>query len=76
MAGEKQAQGSSSKVLLKVMGGTVVVAVLVFYVAPFFVLGWSRAPFLLRLNDHFVMNGTMSLTTVARLFRDPILLTG
>jgi hypothetical protein len=53
-----------------------VVAVLAFYVAPFFAFGWSRAPFLLRLNDHFVMNGTMSLTTVARLFRDPLLMTG
>ncbi len=51
-------------------------AVLAFYVAPFFALGWSRAPFLQRLNDHFVMNGTMSLTTVARLFRDPLLMTG
>ncbi len=51
-------------------------AVLTFYVAPFFALGWSRAPFLQRLNDHFVMNGTMSLTTVARVFRDPLLMTG
>ena len=55
---------------------TFVVALLAFYVAPFFALGWSRAPFLSRLNDHFVMNGTMSLTTVARLFHDPILMTG
>ena len=50
--------------------------VLLFYVAPFFVFGWSRAPFSQRLNAHFVMKGTLSFMTVVRLFRDPLLMQG
>ena len=51
-------------------------AVLLFYVAPFFVFGWSRAPFSQRLNSHFVQQGALSLMTVVRLFRDPLLMQG
>jgi hypothetical protein len=50
--------------------------VMLFYVAPFFVLGWSRAPFTQRLNAHFVQQGTMSYMTVVRLFRDPLQMQG
>lgn len=50
--------------------------VLLFYVLPFFVFGWSRAPFSQRLNAHFVRQGALSLMTVVRLFRDPLLMQG
>lgn len=50
--------------------------VFVFYVAPFLVLGWSRAPFSQHLNAHFVLRGAMSYTTVVRVFRDPLLMQG
>jgi hypothetical protein len=53
-------------------GAVCVGGVLLFYVAPFFVLGWSRAPFTRRLNAHFVQQGTMSYMAVVRLFRDPL----
>ena len=48
----------------------------VFYVLPFFALGWSRAPLEENLNRHFIMAGTMSVATAARLVHDPILLAG
>jgi len=51
-------------------------AALLFYVAPFFALGWGRAPFSQRLNAHFVPQGALSLMTVVRLFRDPLLMQG
>ncbi len=50
--------------------------VFAFYVAPFFVFGWSRAPFSQDLNAHFVLRGAMSYTTVIRVFRDPLLMQG
>jgi hypothetical protein len=50
--------------------------VLLFYVVPFFVFGWSRAPFSQRLNAHFVRQGALSFMTVVRLFRDPLLMQG
>ncbi len=49
---------------------------LLFYVVPFFVFGWSRAPFSQRLNAHFVRQGALSFMTVVRLFRDPLLMQG
>ncbi|HUK78448.1 MAG TPA: hypothetical protein VL117_12775 [Thermoleophilia bacterium] len=42
-----------------------------FYVAPFFVFGWSRAPFTERLNAHLVLKGSLSFMTVVRLAREP-----
>jgi Glycosyltransferase family 87 len=51
-------------------------AALLFYVAPFFALGWDRTPFTQRLNAHFVHQGALSLMTVVRLFRDPLLMQG
>ena len=50
--------------------------VFVFYVAPFLVLGWSRAPFSAHLNAHFVLRGAMSYTTVVRVFHNPLLMQG
>jgi hypothetical protein len=49
-----------------------VVAALLFYVAPFFVFGWSRAPFLLHWNSQVAQSGRMSLMAVVRLFHDPL----
>ena len=46
----------------------------VFYVLPFFALGWSRAPLEENLNRHFIMAGTMSVTTVARHVRELLIL--
>ena len=43
-----------------------------FYVAPFFAFGWSRAPFTQRLNAHLVLQGALSFMTVVRLVRDPL----
>jgi hypothetical protein len=51
-------------------------AALLFYIGPFFALGWSRAPFTQRLNAHFVRQGALSYMTVVRLFRDPLLMQG
>jgi Glycosyltransferase family 87 len=51
-------------------------AALLFYVVPFLVLGWSRAPFTQRLNAHFVRQGALSFMTVVRLVRDPLLMQG
>jgi len=45
---------------------------LLFYVAPFFVFGWSRAPFLLHWNSQVAMSGRMSLMAVVRLFHAPL----
>jgi hypothetical protein len=53
-----------------------VAGVFVFYVAPFLVFGWSRAPFSENLNAHFVLRGAMSYATVIRVFRDPLLMQG
>jgi len=50
--------------------------VLLFYVAPFYVYHWSRAPFSQRLNVHFVQQGALSFMTVVRPFRDPLLMQG
>ncbi len=50
-------------------------AAFVFYVAPFLLFGWSSAP-VRQLNAHFLMSGTMSLMTVVRLVRDPLLMQG
>ena len=50
--------------------------VALFYVAPFFVAGWSRAPFTQRLNAHFVTQGALSYMTVVRVFRDPTQMQG
>lgn len=50
--------------------------VLLLYVGPFFLFGWSRAPFTQRLNVHLVMQGALSFMTVVRLFRDPLLMQG
>jgi hypothetical protein len=50
--------------------------VLLFYVVPFLVFGWSRGPFTGHLNAHFVLRGAMSYTTVVRVFRDPLLMEG
>jgi hypothetical protein len=50
--------------------------VFVFYVAPFIIFGWSRAPFSQHLNAHFVLRGAMSYTTVVRVFHDPLLMQG
>jgi hypothetical protein len=49
-----------------------VAAVLLLYVAPFFVFGWSRAPFLLHWNSQVAQSGRMSLMAVVRLFHDPL----
>jgi hypothetical protein len=51
------------------------VAAFAFYVTPFLVLGWDATP-LRQVNAHFTMSGTMSFTTVVRLFRDPLLMQG
>jgi hypothetical protein len=48
---------------------------LTFYVAPFLIFAWDASP-LRQLNAHFVMSGTLSLMTVVRLWRDPLLLQG
>jgi len=50
--------------------------VALFYVAPFFVFGWSRAPFTQRLNAHLVLKGSLSFMTVVRLWREPWLMQG
>lgn len=47
-------------------------AALLFVVTPFLLLKWSPAPILENWNAHFTMSGTMSVTTVARVFRDPL----
>jgi hypothetical protein len=51
------------------------VATGVLYVLPFFLFGWTRAPFTEHLNRHFVMAGAMSVATVVRAVRGPVLLT-
>jgi hypothetical protein len=51
-------------------------AVLLFYVVPFLVLGWSLAPFSQHLNAHFTLRGTMSYMMVVRVFRDPLMMQG
>ncbi len=51
------------------------VGVFAFYVAPFFVVGWDSSP-VRQLNAHFIMSGAMSLMTVVRLVRDPLLMQG
>jgi hypothetical protein len=45
--------------------------IIAFYVMPFFVFGWDASP-LRQLNAHFIMSGTMSFMTVARLARDSL----
>ena len=50
--------------------------VALFYVAPFFAFGWSRAPFTHRLNAHLVLQGSLSFMTVVRLVRVPPLTQG
>ncbi len=45
-------------------------------VLPFAVFAWDPATVVRHLNAHFVMTGTMSLMTVVRLFRDPLLMQG
>jgi hypothetical protein len=52
-----------------------VAAAAVFYVLPFLALGWDFTP-LRSANAHFVMSGTLSLSSVARVFRDPVTLPG
>jgi hypothetical protein len=47
-----------------------------FYLGPFFVFGWSRAPFTQRLNAHMVLKGSLSFMTVVRLVREPWLMQG
>jgi hypothetical protein len=51
-------------------------AVAVFYLAPFFVFGWSLAPVLRHWNAQVSMAGTMSLMTVVRLAGGPLQLSG
>jgi len=53
-----------------------VVGVVVFGVLPFAVFGWDPTMVLHNLNAHFMKTGTMSLMTVVRLFRDPLLMQG
>ena len=50
--------------------------VALFYVAPFVVFGWSRAPFTQGLNAHLVLKGSLSFMTVVRLVREPWLMQG
>ena len=52
------------------------VGVVVFCVLPFAVFGWDPTTVVRHFNAHFVMTGTMSLMTVVRLFRDPLLMQG
>jgi len=52
------------------------IGVAVFCVLPFAVFGWDPTLVVRHLNAHFVMTGTMSLMTVVRLFRDPLLMQG
>jgi len=53
-----------------------VAGVVVFGVLPFAVFGWDPTMVLHNLNAHFMKTGTMSLMTVVRLFRDPLLMQG
>jgi hypothetical protein len=46
-----------------------------FYVLPFLAFGWDSSP-LVRANAQFSMAGAMSLSTIARLWRDPLVLEG
>ena len=55
--------------------GVFVAGAFVFYVLPFFVLGWDASP-LRHANAQFSMVGTMSPATIVRLVRDPLLLEG
>jgi hypothetical protein len=48
--------------------------VVLFYVVPFPLFGWSTDRFLTGGNAHFRMFGVLSYMTVVRLFRDPIVL--
>jgi len=50
--------------------------VLTFYVAPFFIFGWSTSLVSRRWNAEFITSGGLTSMTVARLFRDPLVLTG
>jgi hypothetical protein len=50
-------------------------AALVLVVAPFLALGWDATP-LRHANAQLSMAGTMSPATIARLFRDPLVLEG
>jgi hypothetical protein len=52
------------------------VGVFLFYVAPFYVFGWSSALVLQRPNVQFIANGGMSYMTTVRLFTGPLLLSG
>jgi hypothetical protein len=52
-----------------------VAGALVFYVLPFFVFGWDAAP-LRQANAQLSMTGSLSYTTIVRLWRDPLLLEG
>jgi dolichyl-phosphate-mannose-protein mannosyltransferase len=47
----------------------------VFYVLPFLLLGWDASP-VRAANAQFSMAGAMSLASVARLWRDPLVLQG
>ncbi len=57
-------------------GAVCAAGVALFYLGPFFVFGWSRAPFTERLNAHLVLQGSLSFMTVVRLVRDPLLMQG
>jgi hypothetical protein len=48
--------------------------VVLFYVVPFPLFGWSVDRFLKHGNAHFHMYGALSYTTAVRLFRDPLVL--
>ena len=48
--------------------------VVLFYLIPFPLFGWSLDPVLSRGNTQFHMYGALSYMTVVRLFRDPILM--
>ena len=52
------------------------VGIVVLYIVPFYVFGWSRLPFTQHLNRHFVMAGALSITTVVRAVSGPVLLSG
>ncbi|MGO8683555.1 MAG: hypothetical protein ACLQUT_03095 [Thermoleophilia bacterium] len=53
-----------------------VTGVVVFYLLPFFVFGWSLGPVLRHWNAQVSMAGTMSLMTVVRLAGGPLQLPG
>jgi hypothetical protein len=69
---------SSRQAARRVAGyaGVFLAGVVLFAVVPFALPGWDPAPILHHWNFHFTQTGALSLTTVLRLWRDPVTLPG